>query len=141
MTTPSYAGARRRGRMTSMVCGAALLSATLCPTLGWAQSPSPDPDPPAADPWFGVDKALHFGAGFGIGVGGYALGAGPLESRWAGVGMGIGLAALIGGGKEGLDAAGLGQASWKDFLWDVIGGTLGVGVSLTFDAALRGGDR
>ena len=100
-----------------------------------AQSVSPDPDP-----WFGTDKALHFGAGFGIGVGGYALGAAALENRWIGVGMGIGLAALIGGAKEGLDAAGLGQPSWKDFVWDVLGGTLGVGVSLTFDAALRGGE-
>jgi len=97
--------------------------------------PSPDPDP---DPWFGTDKALHFGAGFGIGVGGYALGAGVFDERWAGLGFGLGLTMLIGGLKEGIDATGVGDPSWKDFVWDVLGGALGVGVSMTFDAALRG---
>ena len=120
-----------------MVCAAALLcahapaAAQTPPTA----APSPDPDP---DPWFGPDKALHCGAGFGIGVGGYALGAGLLDERWAGVGLGIGLAAAIGGIKEGIDATGVGQPSWKDFVWDILGGALGVGLSMTFDAALRG---
>lgn len=127
--------ARWRRRVTSVVCAAALL----CPHgVAAAQStpaPVPSPDP---DPWFGPDKALHFGAGFGLGVGGYALGAGLLDERWAGVGMGIGLAAVIGGIKEGIDATGVGQPSWRDFVWDLLGGALGVGVSMTFDAALRG---
>lgn len=110
---------------------AAVVLASAQPALA---QPSPDPDP-----WFGPDKALHFGAGFGIGVGGYLVGAGPAESRWAGVGLGIAFAAAIGGAKEGIDALRpSGQPSVRDFVWDIVGSALGVGVSLTFDAALRG---
>jgi putative lipoprotein len=99
----------------------------------FAQSPEPDP-------WSGGDKALHFTAGLAIGVGGYALGAAALDSRWAGVALGLGLAASIGGAKEGIDATGVGDPSLEDFVWDLVGGALGVGVSVTFDAALRGSD-
>lgn len=102
-------------------------------TSAHAQTTDPDPDP-----WFGVDKALHFAAGAGISAGGYALGAWGFESRWGGVGLGTGLGLAIGGAKEGLDAAGLGTASYKDFVWSALGTVLGIGVSITFDAALRG---
>ncbi len=94
-----------------------------------------DPDP---DPWFGPDKALHFGAGFGLSVGGYALGVASFDSRWAGVALGAGIALGLGAAKEGLDAAGLGTPEWQDFVWDVVGTALGLGVAVTFDAALRG---
>jgi putative lipoprotein len=132
--------APRRRKAISVACAVALLCAAMPSRSAHAQATSqpasiPSPDP---DPWFGPDKALHFGAGFGIGVGGYVAGAGLLDNRWAGLGLGLGLAALIGGVKEGIDAAGAGQPSWKDFVWDVVGGALGVGVSLSFDAALRG---
>ncbi len=122
-----------------MRAGVAWLCAALmaAPATAGAQ-PSPDPDPP--DPWFGPDKALHFSAGAAIGVGGYALGAAALDSRWAGVALGIGLAAALGGLKEGIDAAGAGDPSVEDWVWDVVGGALGVGLSLSFDAALRGPD-
>jgi putative lipoprotein len=119
-------------RSLACVVGAVILCAA---TTARAEAPSPEPDR-----WFGTDKALHFGAGFGLGVAGYAIGAGPIESRWAGVGLGIALAAALGGLKEGIDAAGSGQASAKDFVWDLIGSGLGVGVAITFDAALRGPD-
>ena len=104
-------------------------------TSAQAEPPSPEPDP---DPWFGTDKALHFGAGFGLAAGGYAIGAWAFEDRWSAVAFGAGLTVAIGAAKEGLDSAGLGSASWKDFVWDLVGGTLGLGVALTFDAALRG---
>ncbi len=98
-----------------------------------ADTPSPDPDP-----WFGADKALHFGAGAGLSAGGYAAGIIGLDNRWGALAIGSGLALTAGAAKEGLDAAGLGQPSWRDFVWTVVGTALGVGVSVTFDAALRG---
>jgi len=103
-----------------------------------AQSvPSPEADP---DPWFGRDKLLHAGATFALSSGGYALGVATLDRRWAGLLMGGGISLVLGGLKEGLDAAGLGQASAKDLVWDVVGTALGLGVAVTFDAALRGPD-
>ncbi|MCA9620657.1 MAG: hypothetical protein KC731_16655 [Myxococcales bacterium] len=124
-----------RRKTTAMVCAVALLWA---PGAAAQSAPSPDPDP-----WFGTDKALHFSAGFVLGVGGYALGAGTLgggtlDSRLAGALLGTGIVAAIGGAKEGIDATGVGDPSIKDFVWDMVGGLLGIGISLTFDAALRG---
>lgn len=49
----------------------------------------------------------------------------------ASVGIGAGL------GKEVLDAMGLGDPSWKDFLWDVIGTGIAVSVSVTIDLGVR----
>ncbi len=65
-------------------------------------------------------------------------GALGFDDRWIGVAFGAGLGLLVGATKEGLDAAGLGTASGKDFLWTALGTVLGIGVSITFDAALRG---
>jgi uncharacterized protein YfiM (DUF2279 family) len=98
-------------------------------------TPSYSPDP---DPWFGRDKALHFGASFALASGGYALGVATTDSRWSGLAIGAGLALTLGATKEGLDAAGLGHPSWSDFAWDCLGTALGLGVSVAFDAALRG---
>jgi putative lipoprotein len=109
--------------------GSALL---LGPASAHAQSSG------STDPWFGADKALHFTAGFGLAVGGYTVGALTLDDRWAAAGLGATIAVGVGAAKEGLDAAGLGTPSWKDFTWDIIGTALGIGVSLAFDAALRG---
>lgn len=100
-----------------------------------ARAQTPDPDP---EPWFGVDKALHFSAGAGLGAGGYVGGALGFESRWIGVVFGSALGLVAGAAKEGLDAAGLGTPSYKDFVWTALGTMLGLGVSVTFDAALRG---
>jgi len=121
-----------RASVLSLACAAAL---TLSGSA--AAQPSPDPDP---DPWFGTDKALHFGAGLGFSALGYGIGALAFDDRWAAVGLGTGLALAVGGAKEGLDAAGLGSPSWRDFVWVGVGAVLGVGVSVTFDAALRGAE-
>jgi putative lipoprotein len=93
---------------------------------------------PEPDPWFGPDKALHFGVSFALASGGYALGVSTTDERWAGVLIGGGLALGLGATKEGLDAAGLGHPSWRDMAWNVVGVALGLGVSVAFDAALRG---
>lgn len=90
------------------------------------------------DPWFGPDKALHFGVSFAVASSGYALGAATTDTRWVGVLVGAGLSLSLGGGKEALDSLGFGEPSYRDFAWDVVGTALGIGVSLAFDAALRG---
>ena len=133
MSTTTPSSLRRPSRLAAATLAAALLTASA--TSARAEPPTPDPDP---DPWFGSDKALHFGAGFGLAAGGYGFGAWAFEDRWSALAFGAGLTVALGAGKEGLDAAGLGEASWKDFVWDLVGGTLGLGVALSFDAALRG---
>lgn len=122
-----------------------LLGGPLAPREARAQ-PSPTAFPstlPAAgranpDPWFGRDKLLHAVGSFGLSSGGYAVGVATLDRRWAALLFGGGVSLALGGLKEGLDAAGLGQPSARDFVWDVVGTALGLGVSITFDAALRG---
>lgn len=92
----------------------------------------------ADDPWWGRDKALHFGFSVAIAGGGYAASA-PFVSSYAGrAAIGGGLALTAGIGKEALDAAGLGDPSWRDLTWDVIGTLVGVGLSLGIDLAVRG---
>lgn len=121
------------GRLVRIGCSA-LLAASLfaLPAAAGAQ-PSPDPDR-----WFGTDKALHLTAGFGSASVGYALAVATFDDRWAAVALGSSLALSLGAAKEGLDAAGMGTPSWKDFVWTAVGAALGLGVSVTFDAALRG---
>lgn len=93
-----------------------------------------EPDP---DPWWGPDKALHFGGSAAIAGGSYAISTqiwddvGPRVAFAAGVALGAGVV------KELLDAAGLGTASWKDLTWDVAGTAIGVGVSVGIDVATR----
>jgi putative lipoprotein len=98
-------------------------------------------DPPDPDPWWGKDKALHFSVCAGITGGSYAI-ATQLTDDVAGraaiaasLGIGAGL------GKEVLDAAGLGTPSWKDLVWDVIGTSVAVGVSVSIDFGVRAAKR
>jgi uncharacterized protein YfiM (DUF2279 family) len=92
----------------------------------------------AGESWWGPDKALHLTAGFGLSAGGYVVGRLAFDDRLAATGFGAGLAIGLAAGKEGLDAAGLGTPSWQDFVWSVVGTALGLGASITFDAALTG---
>lgn len=84
----------------------------------------------ASDPWWGRDKALHFGVSAALASGGYAMGAliweepGPALATGAALGLGAGIA------KEILDLAGMGHPSWKDLAWDVAG--TGVGLLLAW---------
>jgi hypothetical protein len=41
--------------------------------------------------------------------------------------------------KEGIDATGSGDPSWKDFTWDVIGAAVGLAVAWGVDAVVHGG--
>ena len=88
------------------------------------------------DPWFGPDKALHFGISAGLAGGGYALSALVLEKPWQRAVTGAGFSLLLGAGKELYDLSGHGDASWKDFTWDVAGTAVGVGIALLVDAAI-----
>jgi putative lipoprotein len=88
------------------------------------------------DPWFGPDKALHFGISAGLSGGGYALSALVLERPWQRAVAGAGFSLTLGAGKELYDLSGHGDASWKDFTWDVAGTAVGVGIALLVDAAI-----
>jgi len=92
------------------------------------------------DPWLGPDKALHFGVSVALGGGGYALSALFLEHPWQRALAGSGFSLTLGAGKELYDLSGHGDASWKDFTWDVAGTAVGVGVALLVDA-IASGDR
>ncbi len=85
------------------------------------------------DPWFGRDKPLHFSFTAAIALQGYAVSSVLTDDwrwRWL-TGGAAGLAA--GAGKEALDAIGSGDASWKDFTWDVIGTAAGLGLAFLID--------
>ncbi|WP_437741187.1 hypothetical protein WMF39_36850 [Sorangium sp. So ce1504] len=89
----------------------------------------------AADPWFGDDKMRHFCASIALAGGGYALGAlatSDLRQRLA-----LGAAVALGAGlaKEVYDAAGHGTPSARDVVWDALGTSAGLGLSLWFDLA------
>jgi putative lipoprotein len=90
------------------------------------------------DPWFGRDKALHFGASAIIAGGGYGLAATQFEARYPRLLIGGGLALAAGAGKELLDMTGFGDPSWRDFTWDVIGTATGLLVAWGIDLLVRG---
>lgn len=81
---------------------------------------------PASDPWFGRDKALHFGVSAGLGAAGYGGGALACDEPWVPLATGTGLALSAGVAKELLDLAGMGSPSWRDLTWDVLGTATGV---------------
>jgi putative lipoprotein len=91
-----------------------------------------------ADPWFGRDKALHFGLSAAIAVGGYGVGSALSDDYAPRAAVAGGLAFGAGVGKEIVDLAGYGDPSWRDLTWDLVGSLVGVGLSLAVDAALRG---
>lgn len=88
------------------------------------------------DPWFGRDKALHFGVSVVLGGGGYAASAPLFDERWQRALAGASFSLSLGAAKELHDLSGAGNASWKDFAWDVAGTGVGVGIALLIDLAL-----
>jgi putative lipoprotein len=85
------------------------------------------------DPWWGRDKALHFGVSASLSGGGYALSAlvlsHPAERALGGVALASGASVA----KELWDLSGHGNPSWKDLAWDGIGTAAGIGVALALD--------
>ena len=88
------------------------------------------------DPWFGQDKALHFTLSVMIAGGGYAAAVPFTDDRRWRVAAGAGLAIAAGAGKEISDRYDGGDASWRDFTWDVIGTATGVGIAYLIDRLL-----
>ena len=86
-----------------------------------------------SDPWWGRDKALHFGASAGLAAGGYAASTALLDERWQRAAAGAGFSLTLGGAKEIYDASGHGHASAKDFTWDVAGAAFGTALALVVD--------
>lgn len=90
-----------------------------------------------ADEWFARDKALHFGASAAIASTGYGIGAALLSDRAWALGVGAGSSVAAGAAKEGWDATGRGDPSWKDFTWDLVGTGFGLAVAWGLDALIR----
>ncbi len=91
------------------------------------------------DPWFGRDKALHFAVAAGIAGAGYGVTTAFARDRWKAFAVGGGAAIAAGVLKEGYDAAGHGDPSWKDFGWDVLGAAVGLVIAWGIDAGVHGG--
>jgi len=106
---------------------AAPLALSLLLTAGAAAAKDPDP-------WFGRDKALHFGVSAGLAAGGYAALSPWLDSRAERALGGAAFSLTLGASKELWDLAGHGDPSWRDFTWDVLGTALGVALAVGVDA-------
>lgn len=91
-----------------------------------------------ADPWWGRDKALHFGVSASLAAGGYAVSSTVLDERWQRASAGAGFALTLGVGKELYDATGHGSASGKDLAWDAAGTAVGVALALLVDVLITG---
>jgi putative lipoprotein len=90
------------------------------------------------DPWFGPDKAKHFGASAVLAAGGYGIGAVAFDERTSALLLGGGIALTAGVGKEVHDAAGGGRASGRDLVWDAVGTAAGLGAAWALDLLFRG---
>jgi putative lipoprotein len=112
------------------------LAAALVPIFAASVAPNARADD---DPFWGRDKALHFAVAGAIAGVGYGVTTAVASDRWKA--FAVGGAAAVGAGaiKEGLDATGLGDPSWKDFAWDVIGAAAGLGVAWAIDVAVHAG--
>ena len=91
------------------------------------------------DPWLGRDKALHFAVAAGIAGAGYGMTTAFARDRWKALAIGGGAALAAGALKEGYDATGPGDPSWKDFAWDVLGAAVGLAIAWGIDAGVHGG--
>ena len=112
------------------------LPAPLALALAFTSTPAAASD---SDPWFGPDKALHFGVSVGLSAAGYAAISPWLESRSERALVGGAFSLSLGGGKELWDLTGHGDPSWRDFTWDVLGTAVGVALAASVDALLSRG--
>ncbi|MEO8905958.1 MAG: hypothetical protein ABI488_25690 [Polyangiaceae bacterium] len=86
-----------------------------------------------ADPWFGPDKALHFGFSVVLSGAGYAASSTFLESRTERALAGSAFSLTLGTAKELWDLSGHGDPSWRDFTWDVVGTAVGIALAVGID--------
>lgn len=91
----------------------------------------------AADPWFGRDKALHFGISLALGAAGYAAASPWLDTKGERALVGGAFSLTLGAGKELWDLSGHGDPSFRDFTWDVVGTAFGVALAMGVDALVR----
>jgi putative lipoprotein len=78
------------------------------------------------DPWFGPDKVYHFVCAGAIGAGTTVAAKSNGMSRHDSPVLGISAAVTIGAGKEFYDLKVKETYwSWKDFIWDILGGAAG----------------
>ena len=89
---------------------------------------------PAQDPWFGKDKFKHFGVSAVLAGASTAAGESQDLSNRETCEMAFGITLAVGFGKEAYDASRKDNFwSWKDIVWDVLGGLAGYGAVKTFD--------
>jgi putative lipoprotein len=95
----------------------------------------------AEDEWLGTDKFLHFGVSAALSGGGYAVASLAFDRKWERATTGAVFSLTLGATKELYDLAGHGDASWKDFTWDIVGTAVGTGIALLVDVAVSGSNR
>jgi putative lipoprotein len=91
----------------------------------------------ADDAWLAPDKGLHFGVSLGLAASGYGLSSLVLEEPRYRALVGFSFALSLGLVKEAWDAAGHGDASWRDVTWDILGGLSGTALAWGIDVALQ----
>ena len=93
-------------------------------------------DQPDSDPWFGRDKALHFGVSASLAIAAYGGASLKTDDRPTRVAAAATFALGAGLLKEVWDLTGHGDASWRDLTWDVVGTTTGVLLAYFVDWAV-----
>ena len=86
-----------------------------------------------ADPWFGPDKALHFGFSVILAAGGYAAASPWLATKGERALAGGAFSLTLGASKELWDLGGHGDPSFRDFTWDVVGTVAGLALAVGVD--------
>jgi putative lipoprotein len=116
---------------------APLMTATLLCVLAPTLLPAGPARASDRDPWFGPDKALHFGASALLAAGGYGATALVSDDRRVRLAVGGGVAFSLGIAKELWDLSGHGDPSWRDLTWDAVGTVSGLAVAAALDYGLH----
>jgi putative lipoprotein len=119
--------------MTTPASGSSPPMKTAVLALATAMLVAPGARAADPDPWFGRDKALHFGASALLASGGYGAAALVTDDRRARLVVGGSFAFSLGVAKELWDLAGHGDASWRDLTWDAVGTVTGLAVAAALD--------
>jgi putative lipoprotein len=85
--------------------------------------------PVRADTWWGTDKALHLSVSIGLAAGATAVTAAWIEGPLERAAIGIVSSLTLGVAKELADGLGLGEASFRDLTWDLIGSVIGASLA------------